>query len=92
MLLRRVSIPFDRVVGELGLPLRGIIPPGTFVTARTSSTDGWDRPNLPVPELTSRRAKQLYNRGIIAPRPTQTVAPLVSPMGEAASHKGKGKH
>ncbi len=100
MLMKHVSIPFDRLAGELNLPLRGIIPPGAFVTGRTSPSPGWDKPGLPVPELTSRRARQLYNRGFIVPVPATTPAvaapesiehPLGFKPAESKAPKGKGK-
>lgn len=62
-----VTLPFDKLAGELGLPLRGTIPAGTFVTNRPQPAPGWDSTGLPVPEITSRRARLLYNRGIIVP-------------------------
>lgn len=49
--------------------MRGVIPAGTFVTVRPQPASGWDAAGLPVPLLTVRQARQLYNRGIIGPKP-----------------------
>lgn len=71
-----VTLPFDRLSSELKLPTRGTIPAGAFVTRRPQPAPGWDAPDLPVPELQVRRARQLYERGIITPAPQSQEAEI----------------
>lgn len=79
MSLRRHTphIPFETIANERDLPMRGIIPSGTFITRRPYPAEGWREAGLPVPSLARRVAKILYSRGDIVPvplRPTGSTA------------------
>ena len=86
-----VTVPFDRLAGELNLPLKGIIPAGAFVTVRPQPAPGWDAAGLPVPSLTARRARVLYERGIIGPKPSppQPAVQEALPITRKSSHGRK---
>ena len=61
-----ITVPFDRIVSELKLPARGVIPEATFTVRRPQNAPGWEEVGAPVPALEVRRARILYERGVIA--------------------------
>lgn len=83
-----VTLPFDRLAGELNLPMRGVIPSGTFLTLRSQPALGWDEAGRPVPELTARRARLLYNRGFIGPAPVDPSAAEKPPARQPKRKRG----
>jgi hypothetical protein len=93
-LLRHISIPFERIASERDLPMRGIIPSGTFLTRRPRPALGWEEAGMPVPEISVRRARILYNRGDIVPTTGSGVPaadPAASESGPSLPHVSLGE-
>lgn len=74
-LRHHITLPFDRLARELNLPLRGMIPEHTFAVRRAQNAPGWEEIGAQVPALEVRRARILYERGIITvpAKPLDTV-------------------